>query len=122
MYNIPWLNVTFENTSEDNDKSFILRYININPSYIYVGIYTDANVAINNIETYVDFFNNYKCGISILNKKTVYGRIDSDAKNGGTRSPPFRIIIFVKNVDDLDKVIGYFYVDIDVQGNVRLSI
>lgn len=109
-----WSNVKFENKSE----GFILTYTNTNPSYIYLGIslYTDPEFTIKDVT--FEYDSNAICNISIRNIPVSFGRIDSGAYNGGNVvSLPFRLIIFVKDFN-IDKIIGYFYLDIDREGNV----
>lgn len=113
MNPIPWSNVTFEKPSYDQ---YILRYSDSNPSNKYFSILpTKTSVTINDIKTFITYG---ELGEQICNYTNTYtiGRIESDAVNGGNFpiNPPLRIIIIVEYN-------GYFYVDIDSQGNAKLS-
>lgn len=116
MNPIPWSNVTFEKPLADE---FILKYSDSKPSYLYASLLPiNTSVTINDIETFYDYkYFRYTCRYT----KTYggIGRIGSGAATGGmsrffTTFPPLRIIILVG-------MVGYFYVDIDSQGNAKLS-
>lgn len=114
MNPIPWSNVTFEKPSYDQ---YILRYSDSNPSNIYFSINLTTSVTINDIKTIITY--DGELGTTICNYTNSYGikRIESGAGNGGDfpTNPPLRILIIVNDTT------GYFYVDIDSQGNAKLS-
>ena len=115
MNPIPWSNVTFEKPS---DNQYILRYINNNPNTIYSSILpTNTTSTINDIKTFITYDTFLpQCKYTGI-RGGGKGRIVSGAVNGGNfpTNPPLRIIIIVNDND------GYFYVDIDDQGNAKLS-
>ena len=117
---IPWSNVTFEKPSREQ---YILRYNSNPPNNIYLAILPTKNTSgtINDIKPFLDYNDETKLQVCNYSRGTRGGmsRIDSGALNGGDFStPPLRIIIIVRFNGYLN---GYFYVDIDDQGNVKLS-
>jgi hypothetical protein len=114
MNPIPWSNVTFEKPSYDQ---YILRYSDSNPSNIYFSItLINTSVTINDIKTDITYDESGRQNCNYTNSYDDKGRIESGAGNGGDfpTNPPLRILIFVE-------MVGYFYVDIDSQGNAKLS-
>ena len=115
MNPIPWSNVTFEKPSYDQ---YILRYSDSNPSNIYFSItLTNTSVTINDIKTIITYDELGRQICNYTNSNNDKGPIESGAENGGDfpTNPPLRILIIVNDTT------GYFYVDIDSQGNAKLS-
>ena len=117
---IPWSNVTFETI----DNGYIIRYSG-DARYIYFGLYPNTRfITMNDINSFITINDNpntvyITCGY--VNAKMA-GRIESDVMNLGIveNSGPLRIIIMVRNNDN-NNDIGYFYVDVDANNNVKLS-
>ena len=107
MNPIPWSNVTFEKSNEYN--GYILRYIG-DASYIYLGLH--PNTLFGTMNDICDYHPLGQMGSGAINA--------NQPGNGGEPYPPLRIIIIVRN-RYTDRNTGYFYVDIDDQGNAKLS-
>ena len=121
MNPIPWSNVTFEKPSREQ---YILRYSNSNPNNKYFTILpTNTSGTINDIKPFIDYSDEtQECNYSRGTRGgSGMSRIESGAVKGGAfpTNPPLRIIIIVNDYRVNDY--GYFYVDIDDQGNAKLS-
>lgn len=129
MNPIPWSNVTYTRSSSNQYKLF---YTNNNSNYRY-NIVTPINVA-------ADFRSDFSvksekeydiCRYYINNQPVFLGGIDSGSGNGGIDSSILdasyiRVIILVKQEILFQQKyyylpVGFFYVDVDSNGNVSLK-
>ena len=137
MPTIPWSNVTYTRSS---NNQFVLSYTNNNSNYRYRSV-TPINVAadfrsdfsVKSIEKYDQGEAYYECEYYIKNQRVDLGGgfIDSGSGLGVNNSlildaPYIRIIILVTLEILVDKEylyssVGFFYVDVDRNGNVSLK-
>ena len=124
MNPIPWSKVTYTRSSKDQFKLF---YTNNNSNYYYSNVTPINDVT---ADFRYDFSVKSKkdsglvnCKYYIKNQPVSLGRIGSGSGNGGIDysifldAPYIRIIILVNQ----ESPVGYFYVDVDSNGNVSLK-
>lgn len=124
MNPIPWSNVTYTRSSKDQFKLF---YTNNNSNYYYSNV-TPINVPADfrydfSVKSKKDDSGRVNCKYYIKNQPVSLGGIGSGSGNGGIDyssildASYIRIIILV----DQESPVGYFYVDVDSNGNVSLK-
>jgi hypothetical protein len=136
MNTIPWSNVTYTRSSSNQYKLF---YTNNNSNYLYRSVTPPINVAADfrfdfSVKSEEEFKNGeylVNCRYYINNQPVILGgTIDSGSGTGVIDSSILdasyiRVIILVGQKYDYSPVgyspVGFFYVDVDSNGNVSLK-